>query len=350
MLVLSGSDLGMIEQGLLSYKAPLYGRETAQMRLKPLRYTATKLFFPHYDAFERIRLYAMLGGIPAYWERLNDPDLSVLENLGQQLRVSNNWLVEEARILLRDFITDMHNFVGILRAISEGYEVFSQIAQRAGISTGHASRYLSILRETGFVRRTTPLSDQNPESSRKGRYIVTDPYLRFYYRYLATSQSKLAMGRIEELTTTIQNDLPDFIRKTWIELCQHWVALAASNGKIPINVDVVDSEWKGNKRIDIVGTAESEEALVLGYCHWSEEPADPQLLLDHFINRDIVPMLPKGKRPVYFLGFAAGGWRDTPSKDEILTEARGVTRKWAPIDLQLLSLNEVDDDLFRWMR
>ena len=233
MLVLSGSDLGTIEQGLLSYKAPLYGRETARMQLIPLQYSATKLFFPNYSPAERVRIYGMWGGIPAYWERLNNPDQSVLTNLKQQLRLSNNWLVEEARILLRDFITDTHNFVGILRAISEGYEVFSEIADRAGISTGHASRYLSILRETGFVERTTPVSDKNPEKSRKGRYIVTDPYLRFYYRYLSTSQSKVAMGQINELAETIESDLHDFIRRTWIDLCKHWTSLAAAKNSFP---------------------------------------------------------------------------------------------------------------------
>ena len=349
MLVLSGSDLGMIEEGILSYSAPLYGRETARMQLQPLQYNATNLFFPQYNATERVQIYAMLGGIPAYWERLNNPNRSVLENLSQQLRLSNNWLVEEAQILLRDFITDTHNFVGILRAVSEGYEIFSDVANRAGISTGHAARYLSILREAGFIRRTTPLSDENPEASRKGRYIVTDPYLRFYYRYLATSQSKVAMGRVDELIADITNDLPHFIKKTWIELCHHWVALAASNGKIPIKIDEVASEWKRNKYIDIMGTSESEDALVLGYCHWSDDKVDPQVLIDNLINRDIVPMLPKGKSLVHFIGFSASGWLNTRTKNEILEEACSVTRKWQPIDLKLLDLEEVDEDLFRWM-
>jgi AAA+ ATPase superfamily predicted ATPase len=352
MLVLSGSDLGLIEQGLLAYKAPLYGRETAKMQLIPLQYSSTKLFFPEYDPTERIKIYAMCGGIPAYWERLNNHDKSVLDNLKQQLRLANNWLVEEARILLRDFIKDTHNFVGILRAISEGYEVFSEIAERAGISTGHTSRYLSILRETGFVKRITPLSDKNPEESRKGRYIVTDPYLRFYYRYLSTSQSKVAMGRIDELVETIENDLPNFVRKTWIDLCQHWVALAASRGEIPVAVDDIGSEWKrGNDYIDdidILGISEKERTLVLGHCHWGNEPADPALMLQRLINKEMVVMLPKGKWSVYFVGFSSSGWANNLTTNDLLEEARTVTRKWDPVGLRLLDLEEVDADLFRW--
>lgn len=349
MLILSGSDLGIIEQDLLSYRAPLYGRETARMQLMPLQYSATRLFFPEYSAAERVRIYAMWGGIPAYWERLNNPEQTVVYNLKQQLRLANNWLVEEARILLRDFITDTHNFVGILRAVSEGYEVFSEIAERAGISTGHTSRYLSILRETGFVERITPVSDKNPEKSRKGRYIVTDPYLRFYYRYLSTSQSKVAMGQIDELVEMIESDLPDFVRKTWISLCQRWVALASSKGKIPLTVRDIGSEWKrGSDYLDLVGISETQRALVLGHCHWGNEPADPALLIEHLINKDIVSMMPKGKWSVFFVGFSSSGWLKTLTIDDLLKEAHDITRKWEPVGLRLLDLEEVDADLFNW--
>jgi uncharacterized protein len=347
MLVLSGSDLGLIEKGLLSYKAPLYGREAARMQLTPLPFSATKLFFPQYDAVERTKIYSMWGGIPAYWERLNSPDESVMENLKQQLRLSNNWLVEEARILLRDFITDTHNFVGILRAVSEGYEVFSEISERAGISSGHTSRYLSILRETGFVERTTPVSDKNPDKSRKGRYVVTDPYLRFYYRYLSMSQSKVAMGRTNELVEAIEDDLPDFIRKTWIELCQHWVALAASHGKLPVAVDEIGREWKSSDYIDVYGLAEKERTLVLGHCFWEEEAVDPQSLLDWIVKSDVISMLPKGKWSVYLAGFSSSGWTGKET-EALLKEARRLTRKWDVVDLLLMDLEEVDEDLFNW--
>lgn len=349
LLVLSGSDLGVMEEGLLSYSAPLYGRETARLGLIPLQYSATKLFFPEYGAAERLKIYAMFGGIPAYWERLSNPNQLVLANLKQQLRLSNNWLVEEAQTLLRDFIKDIHNFVGILRAISEGYEVFSEITHQAGITAGHTSQYLSILRETGFVERTTPVSDKNPVESRKGRYVITDPYLRFYCRYLSTSQSKLAMGRVDELVEGIEHDLPDFIRKTWINLCQHWVMLATWKGEIPVAVEEIGSEWKGNSHyIDIVGLSETTRSLVLGYCHWANEPADPALLLGQLMNKDRVSMLPKGKWSVYFVGFSVCGWSNSLPSGNLLEKVGGIPSKWEIVGWRLLDLEEVDKDLFQW--
>ena len=45
MLVLSGSQMGIMRRHLLDYQAPLYGRATAQMQLQPLPFGATGDFF-----------------------------------------------------------------------------------------------------------------------------------------------------------------------------------------------------------------------------------------------------------------------------------------------------------------
>jgi AAA+ ATPase superfamily predicted ATPase len=112
MLALAGSQMGLMRKHLLEYEAPLHGRATAQMQLPPLPYGTTKDYFPTYDATERVTLYAMWGGVPAYWERL-DPELPIMENLRRIILPAHAWMVDESRILLQDFITDLHNYVGL---------------------------------------------------------------------------------------------------------------------------------------------------------------------------------------------------------------------------------------------
>ena len=70
-LIISGSHLGMMYRQVLSYQAPLYGRSTANLLLQPLPFGVTRSFYPNYAADERVAVYAMLGGVPAYWERFN---------------------------------------------------------------------------------------------------------------------------------------------------------------------------------------------------------------------------------------------------------------------------------------
>jgi uncharacterized protein len=351
VLALSGSQMSLMQKQLLSYQAPLYGRSTAQIMLPPLPFGVSRSYFPEYSASERVAIYAIWGGVPAYWERLN-PELSVMENLQIQLEPSNTWMLDEPRILLQDFLTDLYNYVGIMRAMAQGHETLSDISKRAGLSGGPASKYLSILRDTGFVERRVPVTERSADS-RRGRYFVTDPYLRFYYRFLAAYQSKLAMGQQEQMLATIDEHLPEFIRaNTWQELCREWLLLASAKDEIPVPVEEVGSDWKRSFTIDVVGISEEDRSLVLGCCLWNEVPADLEPMIE--LVKRTSAIIPKGEDDwqVYFVGFAAGGWTETAvaeAKSVIVEDNAGrARRKWQAAGVRLVDLAQIDDDLANW--
>ena len=52
----------------MHHQSPLFGRFTGQWLLEPLPFHALKEFFPNWSAAERVALYALVGGIPAYLE------------------------------------------------------------------------------------------------------------------------------------------------------------------------------------------------------------------------------------------------------------------------------------------
>ena len=348
MLALAGSQMGLMHKHLLEYDAPLHGRATAQMQLPPLPYGTTKDYFPIYSASERVILYAMWGGVPAYWERL-DPELHILENLRRNILPAHAWMVDESRILLQDFITDLHNYVGIMRAIADGQQAIGDISERTGLTGSKASFYLSVLRDTGFVIRQVPVSQLGTDS-RRGRYFVTDPYLRFFYRFMSAYQSKLALGQTQQMLDLIQEELPAFIeRNTWQELCREWLLLASAHGQIPVPVEEVGSEWAKNYTIDVAGISDANQSLVLGDCYWRQRPMGLEAV-EELLQKtpNIIPK--KGDQwSVYYTLFSAGGWTDEARAraDNLLTEV--VRRKrWQPIGIRLLDLKEVDDDLGRW--
>jgi hypothetical protein len=72
MLILCGSHIGMMERALLTYQAPLYGRRSGQIDLRPLPLWAASAFFPGYSPVQRIEAYGVLGGMPAYLSQFDD--------------------------------------------------------------------------------------------------------------------------------------------------------------------------------------------------------------------------------------------------------------------------------------
>lgn len=347
-LVLSGSHLGMMQRHMLSYQAPLYGRATNQLHLQPMPFGYTQDFFPNYRPDERVAIYAIFGGVPAYWERI-DPTSSISDNIRRQLLTPNNLMQAEPRLLLQDFVQEPHNYVSILRAIAEGGRTQKEIGTRAGLAQGHVSKYLSVLREAGFVERRVPVTAT--ESSRLGRYHVTDPYLRFYYRFLFSRQAQLAMNEPDLALAEIKRHLLDFIgTHTWEELCREWTLRAGVRGVLPFAADQVGSAWTRQAQVDVVGINSMEKTIFLGECKWQDRPVS-RSVLRQLVEKtgEIVPK--RGQWRVFYLGFARDGWTEASEEYAVemsATEMQG--DNWHVVGMRLLNLNQIDADLHDWIR
>ena len=348
LLVISGSHLGMMQRHLLAYQAPLYGRATKQLHLQPLSFGYTSAFFPSYQSAERVAIYAMFGGVPAYWERI-DPTLSISDNIRHQLLTPNNLMQAEPRLLLQDFVQEPHNYVSILAAIAGGARTQKAISVRTGLAQGHVSKYLSVLRGSGFVQRRVPVTAT--ESSRLGRYHIIDPYLRFYYRFLFARQAQLAMDEPALALAEIKRHLLDFIgMHTWEELCREWVLRAGVRGQLPFAADQVGSAWTRQAQVDVVGINSREKTLLIGECKWQDRVVSRTVLRQLVAKTgEIVPK--HGQWRVYYLGFGRAGWTAAARQYAAEVSAENQqTHNWQVVGMQLVDLPQVDADLQQWVR
>ena len=348
LLCISGSHLGMMKRGFLNYQAPLYGRATAQIHLQPIPFGQTGSFFPKYSAVDRVALYAILGGIPAYWERI-DPGKSISQNIKLQLLSANNLMQSEPALLLHDFVSDLHNYAAILTAIANNARTPKEIATITGLPSSHIPKYLSVLVEAGFVERRVSLTE-NPAASRSGRHHITDPYLRFYYRFLESRQYQFSMKIQEQALAEITRHMIDFIgTHTWEELCREWALRAGALGRLPFMPDQVGSAWNRTVQIDVAGINRMEKTLILGECKWTLDAADRKVIAE-LVQEKTAKIVPEqGQWRVHFLGFSRSGWTGgaLAYQDEI--NRRPVSgANWVSAGLQLLTLEDVDHDLAAW--
>ncbi len=95
---------------------------------------------------------------------------------------------------------------------------------------------------------------------RSGRHFITDPFLRFYFRFLSRRQVQLALGVQDQALKEIKRHLIDFIgTHTWEELCQEWVLRAGAREKLLFLLDQVGSAWTKNAQVDVVGINSMEK-------------------------------------------------------------------------------------------
>lgn len=196
------------------------------------------------------------------------------------------------------------------------------------------------------------------ERARLGRYHIVDPYLRFYYRFLASRQTQLALGVQEQALAEIKRQLRAFIgANTWEELCREWLLRASAQQAVPVLVDQVGSAWtraaqarpERSRRMDVVGINSLAKTLVLGECKWGPEPSGRSVLTELVEKTaEIVPSA--GRWQVYYLGLARAGW--TPASQalaEELASAPPSGKNWRAGGMRLLDLAQVDHNLAAWV-
>ena len=344
LLILCGSHLGMMRKQVLAYQSPLYGRASAQFHLQPLPFGVTAAYFPNYSAAERIAIYAIFGGIPAYWRRI-DPERSISENIRDELLVPDNLMQAEPRLLLQDFVREPDNYIAMLNAIANGYRTQKEIMRFSGLAQGHVSSYLALLEDSSFVARRTPVT-AGPRS-RLGRYHITDPYLRFYYRFLSPYLTQLALGVDAPVLNLIKRHLLDFIgTHTWEEVCREWVLRAGARGKLPFTPDKVGSYWDKSTQIDVMGINRIDKTIILGECKWSPKGAGTAVM-EKLVEKTGAAVPKDSHWRVLHIGFARGGWSDGAiSWSASAAGAQG--RNWEVAGPMLIDLETVDSDLREW--
>jgi len=283
-LVLSGSALTMMEE-LLDRGAPLYGRATARPRLAPLDFRQAAAFAATHDPQALLRRWAVLGGTPQYqlWAGAGDLDTIIAE----RILAKDAPLYDDPRHLLRDGegIRDPGTYLAILRAVAGGATHHNEIAQQAKVPTGNLARKLDRLEDLGYLIRRYPLAADGDED--RAGYQISDPYFRFWFRYLANNRSRLEQGRVGEVRQEILADLDNTMGWAFEQCCRRWVGAYADETVIGAPQQI-GSWWSrdGKTEIDIVGVRKHRYVLV-GSCKW-RRTADVDVLTDLRRHRDIL--------------------------------------------------------------
>lgn len=271
IIALCGSQVNTME-AIMHNQSPLFGRLTAQWLLQPLPFYALDEFFPDWHVDEKVALYSVLGGIPAYLEWL-DPNLSFIENLQQTILSPSSLFMAEPNLLLYEELKDIGTYHAILRAISRGMHTVKEISDACLIGSPKSNFYLTRLQELHFVERRLPatLTPAQRRKSRKGRYHLKDSYFRFYFRFifphLQTSRS------VQSTVAHIRRELRPFVAIGFEQLCQEWVHVQGHQGKLSFDPEQIGSHWSRRVQIDIVAIDFAQKQILLGECKWQEDSA-----------------------------------------------------------------------------
>jgi AAA+ ATPase superfamily predicted ATPase len=201
LLVVVGSDISMME-ALTTYGRPLYNR-AEEIVVDPLS-PAEVAELLGLDARAALEAYLVLGGFPrlaSRWEKRDDLWRFVKRELDNP---ESSLIVLGERTLAAEFPADL-KAQSVLRAIGSGERTFSGILQHAEVGESALATILDTLAvEKRVIYRSLPYSAKpRPKLS---RYYVSDPYLRFWLRYIEGNLTTVQRGRGDVVLDAIKKD------------------------------------------------------------------------------------------------------------------------------------------------
>ena len=337
IIILSGSHVHTMET-LLAQGSPLFGRFTGQLHLEPLEFHNLRLFVPNWTADERIGLYAVIGGVPAYLEWIN-ARLSLSKNLRQVFLDPKSPFAGEPDTLLHDVLSEPRMHRGILTAIGLGAHTLDEISNGSLIGKTHLPAYLQRLQELRFVERRLPVTVPPAKrlKSRQGRYHLAAPFLRFYFRFIASDRAEIGFNP-EIAVNTIHEHLRAFVGATaFEELCRTWVLRASIAKRLPFQIQDVGSHWSRHVQIDVVGINWSKKEILAGECKWGSDAVAREVieeLLSVKLPRLLRDLPEEGTGwKVYTIAFSRAGF--TPAAQELARTDKMIIVDLAQLDRDL---------------
>ena len=322
MLILCGSSMSYMEDHVLAYKAPLYGRRTAQIKLLPFGFEEVCRYFDRFSAEEKALAYGIVGGTPQYLLQIDDR-VSIEENIKNTYLDPTSALFEEPTNLLKQEVREPAIYTAIITAIATGASRMSEISTKVGEDTNVCAMYLKNLVTLGIVQKESPYGEK---ASRKTIYSIGDNMFRFWYRFVPENTSLIARGAADLVYQRIEPHLSDYMGKVFEDICKQYLWKLLLSGRSPVAFTSLGRWWgndpvrKCQAEIDIMGEQDKATAL-FAECKWTNEKTDLAVLETLMDRSDLFPYAQKH----FFLFSKSGFTRGCMDKAKALGNVTLVT-------------------------
>ena len=322
MIVLCGSAMSFIEKDLLAEKNPLYGRATGIYKMTEMGFYDAVKFFPEYSDSDKVIAYSVLGGIPHYLRQFS-PNLSLADNIRQNILTKGCALYSEVEFLLRQELRETSIYNSLIEAVALGNTRLNDISQKSLVEdTAKTSIYLHNLIELGIIEREFSVDAGTKEKANtsRGTYRLTDNFFRFWYAFAFTNNSDLEAGDIDGVFSyEIEPMLHEYASVAFEDICRQFVQQLQKENALPFRyakmgrwtgkTTVRDTEKPDGTRIaeteiDIVAVSRGLKEYLIGECKYKGRPFSYGEYMDAVSK--LAPQ--KAKAEFYYALFSKSGF------------------------------------------
>lgn len=273
-LILCGSSMSYMEDHVLAYKAPLYGRRTAQFKIKPFEFLEACRYFKNFSDEDKALAYGIVGGTPQYLMQFDDT-LSIEQNIKNTILNPSSFIFEEPSNLLKQEVREPAIYNAVITAIATGSSKMNEISNKIDEDTSVCATYIKNLITLGIVKKESPYGEK---STRKTIYSIEDNMFRFWYRFVSENIPTISRGAIDLAYNRIAFELSSYMGGIFEDICKQYLWKLLLEGKCAVNFTDLGRWWganpktKSQEEIDIMGAA--KDTGLFAECKWTNEKVD----------------------------------------------------------------------------
>lgn len=272
-LILCGSLVSFMREEVLSESAPLHGRATLELQVRPMGYKDAADFVPGYDYEDKAIVYGLTGGVPKYLEQFDDSK-TLDDNIVDQFFSSGGYFSEEQiQTLVTGDRANPTAFNSIVESIATGHTKYGEIASDVG--SADINYYLKALVTAGLLEKRM--------SGRRPYYQLADGMVEFWFKYVSRAASFVNAGRGRAYyEARVRPHLHDHMGKCFEEMARQYLFATMGTDRMPVFATEV-TEYQNTFRtergdlkqveIDLLGR-DGRQIVLAGECKFRNQAFD----------------------------------------------------------------------------
>lgn len=253
MIILCTSAAGWVENSMIQKIGTLASSLSGLLKVRELKFKDMVQIFPEFSKEDNMLIYAALGGAPGLWKSFS-PELNAKENIIMHLINKDSRLYREMSVFMAEELREPAVYNTLLASMSLGCTKLNDIYLHTGFSRAKISVYLKNLMELDLVEKMYSFESDGYANTKKGIYRISNPYVRFYFRFLFPYQSKLQeLSPKEFYEQVVEKSYPQFVEEAYRRVCREFMAERFKS----------TGEWIGKTgNLDIVARDEEDHFAV----------------------------------------------------------------------------------------
>lgn len=279
-LILCGSQVSFMEDEVLGYKSPLFGRRTSQMKIEGFSYFDAAKMLKDFDNNDKVLFYSCIGGTPHYLAQVN-PNETFESNIKRLYFDISGYLYNEPMMLLQQELREPAMYNSVISAVAAGASRLNEIATKINEDRSKVNKYLQVLVNLQVLKKVYPFGEDTA-ASRKGIYRIAENCYNFWYKFVFAYRSEIESGNGELIAETevFGEQLNSFVGKpAFEEICLQYLIRKNVQKELPFSATQFGTWWGNDPQekcqtdFDVVMANRKSKQIILGECKWRNSTA-----------------------------------------------------------------------------